>query len=90
MNRHDRRTRGKWIQNRLNLLKNSSLLQEADLKDIPQEQIDQLIAGTHPNKDMQRKYRSINRIMGEIIDLTKALNEMQVDLAEKQLKKSDV
>lgn len=86
MNRQQRRTRGLWISERLATLKNSSLLQEADLKDIPKEDLDLLIAGTHPNKTMQRKYRSINKILGEILELTKELRAMQLDLDEKQKK----
>ena len=84
MNRKERRTRGKWVYERLNQLKGSPLLEEADLKDIPKDQLDQLIAGTHPNKEMQRKYKTINRIMGEIIELEIEIKNMQNDLSQKQ------
>ena len=84
MNRHQRRTRGKWVYERLNQLKGSPLLEEADLKDIPKDQLDQLIAGDHPDKEMQRKYKTINRIMGEIIELEIEIKNMQNDLVQKQ------
>jgi len=84
MNRKERRTRGKFVVERLAKIKNSSLLQEADLKDIPKETLDQLIAGTCENKVLQRKYRSIQKLLDEMISLEIELNSMRDDLAEKQ------
>ena len=84
MNRSERRTRGKYIVERLNLIKNSSLFKEADLKDIPQETIDKLIANTCENKELQRKYNSIKRLLSEAMELEIELRKMQLDLANKQ------
>lgn len=86
MNRRERRTRGLWLIKRLYRLKNSPLLQEADLKDVPKDVLKTLIAGTCENKDMQRKYRSLNSILGEILELEKELLDMKLDLEAKRPK----
>ena len=87
MNRSERRTRGKYIVERLNLIKNSSLFKEADLKDIPKDVIDTLVANTCENKELQRKYNSIKRLLSEGIELEIELRNMQIDLTNKQANK---
>lgn len=84
MNRHGRRTQGKAILQRLNILKNSPLIQEADLKDVPKDVLDHLIAGDYENKVMQKKYNTMKRILGEIMEHEIALNNMKADLLVKQ------
>lgn len=84
MDRHDRRTKGKTMVLRLNLLKNSSLLQEADLKDIPKDVLDHLIAGDCDNKVMQTKYNKIKKLLGEMAELEVELGKMKIDLLAKQ------
>jgi hypothetical protein len=84
MNRRERRTRGKFIFTRLNVLKNSPLIQDADLSNLPKEVIDSLVAHTCENKDLQRKYNTCQRILGEIIELEGELFRMKEDLMVKQ------
>lgn len=84
MNRKERRTKGKAILQRLNILKNSPLLQEPDLKDIPKDILDHLIAGDCENKVMQKKYNTMKRLLGEMADLEVELGRMKYDLLVKQ------
>ena len=83
MNRRQRRTRGIEILQRLRTLKNSSLISQAGLKDIPQEVRDKLIAGTCENKALQHKYNTINKLLTEITELEIELHNMRVDLSGK-------
>ena len=83
MNRKERRTRGIYIVSRLNVLKNSTILKDADLKDIPQEVIDQLSKGECENKVLQKKYNTNVRIISEAIELEAELSRMKSDLASK-------
>ena len=84
MNRHDRRTKGKAILQRLTVLRNSPILKEADLSDLPKEVVDLLVAGNHPSKEMQRRYNTCKRILDEMMKLELDLKIMQYDLEAKR------
>ena len=86
MNRRDRRTRGKYITERLATLRNSSVLQDANLKELPQDVIDSLIAGTHENEALQKRYNLIKKLLNEMMMLEIELKQMQEDLKAKRLK----
>ena len=83
-NRRERRIRGKFIFQRLNVLKNSPLIQDADLSSLPKEVIDTLVAHTCENKALQKKYDTCQRILGELISLEAELTRMREDLKVKQ------
>jgi uncharacterized protein (DUF1810 family) len=83
-NRRERRTRGKFIFTRLNTLKNSSLIQDADLSNLPKEVIDSLVAHTCENKALQKRYDACQRVLGELISLEGELFKMKEDLKVKQ------
>lgn len=84
-NRRERRTRGKEIMKRLNILKNSQILKDADLSDLPEDLVKQLIAGTCKNDVLQKRYRTCSRILDEVSRLQIELKIMQTDLAKKKL-----
>ncbi len=84
MNRKQRRTRGKFVVQRLAKLKSSPLLDKVDLKDIPEDTVKQLIEGTCENKTLQKEYNTSKRILDEIMSLDLELFEMQQDLDQKR------
>lgn len=86
MNRRDRRTRGRYITERLTTLRNSTVLQDANLKDLPQDVIDTLIAGTCENEVLQKRYNLIKKLLNEMMMLEIELKQMQEDLRIKQSK----
>jgi hypothetical protein len=83
-NRQERRTKGKWIIKRLQILKNSQLLKDADLSDLPKDVVDKLIAGTCEQKDLQTRYKKCMKIISEITELELMLQQMKQDLAFKK------
>lgn len=85
MNRHERRTKGKYIALRLQKLKNSPLLQ-TKFDDIPKETLDQLIEGSCPNSVLQKRYNLQKKLFDEVIRLEIELYNMKNDL---ETKKSD-
>jgi uncharacterized protein (DUF1810 family) len=82
-NRRERRTKGKAIFQRLQVLKNSPLIQDADLSNLSQEVIDSLVAHTCENKTLQKRYDACQRILGEMILLEGELFKMKEDLKAK-------
>lgn len=86
-NRRERRRQTKWLQFRLTILKNSKLLKDADLSDIPKETIDALAGHTCENKDLQRRYDKSLKIMDEIMQIQISLNNLEADLEQKQKQK---
>ena len=83
-NRRERRTRGEAIFQRLQILKNSPLIQDADLSKLPKEVIDTLVTHTCENKDLQKRYDTCQRILSELISLEGELYTMKEDLKAKQ------
>ena len=88
MNRRERRTRGIALQNRLRVLKNSALLQDADLKDIPEDVRKSLVDNTCEDKTLQRKYNTIIKLFSEVMEIEKELVNMNMDLDAKRLPKA--
>lgn len=86
MNRKERRTTGLALVKRLNTLKNSPILQEMDLKDIPKDILDSLIANSCENKVLQKRYNLQKRIFSEIMEIEIYLHNANLDL-EKKMKK---
>ena len=84
MNRRDRRTKGKAIQQEINRIKNSQLLKEADISSLPKEVVDALVAGTCENKTLQRKYNSCKKLLDKLINLKLELTLMKEDLDSKR------
>lgn len=83
MNRKERRTTGKRLIERLQVLKNSSILQEMDLKDIPKDVLDSLIANICENKVLQKRYNLQKRIFSEMAEIEIWLHDANVDLEKK-------
>ena len=83
-NRRERRTRGIWMAKRLAVLKNSQILKDADLSGLPEDVIKALQQGTCENEKLQKRYRLCNKIIAEMIELEAELQNMRLDLAQKQ------
>jgi len=83
MNRKERRTKGLALAKRLNVLKNSPILQEMDLSDIPKETLDALIAGCCKNSALQKRYNLQKRILSEVMEAEIWLHNANVDLKNK-------
>jgi hypothetical protein len=88
MNRHERRTRGQYIVQRLTQLRNSTLVNDFDLKDIPKDILDSLIANKCENTVLQKKYNTLKRIGEEAMKLEIELHNMKVDLDAKRQTKA--
>lgn len=86
-NRHDRRTRGKWIIERLAILKKSQILKDADLSGLQEDEVKLLVAQEHENKTLQKRYNLCMKTLDEIIRLEAELLQMKQDLETKQQKK---
>jgi hypothetical protein len=87
MNRQQRRTRGKYVIQRLTQLRNSKTFTDIEsLKDIPKETIELLSKGQHDNPTLQKQYNTYSRILQEIIELEYELNAMKADLLAKHQK----
>ncbi len=84
MNRRERRTRGRFITERLAKLKSSPLSDNSFLKDLLESVINELINGIHDNKDLQVKYDKSKKMLDEIMSLELELYAMQEDLAQKK------
>ena len=82
--RRERRTRGVEIIKRLRILKNSQILKDADLSELPEEVIDALKTNTCANKELQKRYNLAMRIMSELIELQSEYEMMKSDLAKKK------
>lgn len=82
-NRHDRRTRGKEIAQRLTTLKNSQILKDADLSELPEDVVTALKEGTCENDILQKRYNLCLKIMAEMIELQMELTAMQNDYKQK-------
>ena len=82
--RRERRTRGKWIAQRLQVLKNSQILKDADLSDLPEDVVKSLQGGKHENVALQKRYNTAMKIMDELIRLQMELRAMQEDLKVKR------
>jgi len=82
-NRKERRTKGLALVKRLNILQNSPILKEMDLKDIPKDVLDALIAGTCENKVLQKRYELQKRIFSEIMEIEIWLQRARLDLEKK-------
>lgn len=85
MNRHERRTKGLELVKRLQILKNSPILQEMNLKDIPKETLDDLILGCCKNSALQKRYNLQKRIFSEIATIEIILYNANLDLQKKLL-----
>lgn len=83
MNRKERRTTGKRLIERLQVLKNSPILKEMDLKDIPKDVLDSLIANSCENKVLQKRYNLQKRIFSEMAETEIWLHNANVDLENK-------
>ena len=83
-NRHDRRTRGKWIIERLAILKKSQILKDADLSGIQEDEVKLLVEQEHENKTLQKRYNLCMKTLDEIIRLEAELLQMKQDLEGKQ------
>lgn len=77
MNRRERRDLQRKIQTRLNQLKKSELVREADLSHLPATDIEKLISGNHENKEMQDKYIKIKNLLDEAIKLNILLKKLK-------------
>ena len=83
-NRHERRTRGASLVKRLRTLKNSQILKDADLSELPEEIVESLKNHTCENKVLQKRYDLGIRIMSELIELQSEYEMMKSDLAKKK------
>lgn len=83
MNRKERHTKGLALAKRLNILQNSPILQEMDLKEIPKDTLDALIANTCENKILQKRYNLQKRIFSEMAEIEIWLYNANLDLENK-------
>jgi hypothetical protein len=84
--RHERHARGKALERRLRILKNSQILKDADLSGLPEEVIKSLSAGTCENAHLQKRYKLCSEIMAEMIEIETELAQMRYDMDEKKKK----
>lgn len=83
MNRHERRTKGFALVKRLQTLKNSPILAEMDLKDIPKDVLNDLIVGCCKNSALQKRYNLQKRIFSEIAESEIWMHNARIDLEQK-------
>ena len=68
---------------RLQVLKASPLLQDMDMKDVPQEVLDSLIANSCDNKALQKRYNAVKRLFSEMAEIEIWLYNANLDLVKK-------
>lgn len=83
MNRKERRTTGLAMVKRLNTLKNSPILQEMDLKDIPKDILNELIQGCCKNGALQKRYNLQKKLFSEMAEAEIWLHNANMDLKQK-------
>ena len=84
MNRQERRGKGRAMLKRAQTLRNSQILKDADLSDLPEDVIKSLQGGHHDNVALQKRYDTAVRIMSELIQLEMELKKMDDDIILKR------